>query len=158
MDFLKAIKYLRYTKNDHYLYFTLSNYQKYKWLLWILIFNKNYRSCRIYRKKHKYHTNIVVVGLKYYGRNVKRRTSGFTREYLTDNPGIHNHCIYCNTTLTEENITADHIIPVSKGGNNSKINLIPCCKTCNEERGDEEFYKYLFQKQPKFLKMKYPFI
>jgi 5-methylcytosine-specific restriction endonuclease McrA len=121
------------------------------------MFNKSYNSCRIYRKKHKYHNNIVVIGLKYYGRNVKRRTNGYSKGYLELNPGD-NHCIYCNTLLYEENITADHIIPVSKGGNNSRINLTPCCNTCNEERGDEEFYKYLYQKQPKYLKMDYPFI
>lgn len=157
MNLLKVIKYLTKTENDHYLYFTLKNYNRFKWLLWLLMFNKSYNSCRIYRKKHKYHNNIVVIGLKYYGRNVKRRTNGYSKGYLELNPGD-NHCIYCNTLLYEENITADHIIPVSKGGNNSRINLTPCCNTCNEERGDEEFYKYLYQKQPKYLKMDYPFI
>lgn len=157
MNFSKVIRYLTKTKNDHYLYFTLKNYKKYRWLLWLLMFNKHYKSCRIYRKSHKYHRNVVVVGLKYYGRNVKRRTNGYSKEYLEENPGD-NHCIYCNTLLDQDNITADHIIPVSKGGNNSRINLIPCCTDCNEERGDEDFHKYLYQKQPKYLKMKFPFI
>ena len=158
MNFFKVVKYLTTTKNDHYLYFTLENYKRYKWIIWVLLlFNSDYRVCKLFRKTHRYHKNIVVVGLKYYGRNVKRRTNGFAKEFLEENTG-ENHCPYCNTVLTEENTTADHMIPVSKGGNNSRVNLLACCKDCNEERGDEDFYRYLFQKQPKYRKIKFPFI
>jgi 5-methylcytosine-specific restriction endonuclease McrA len=157
LNFIKVVKYLTTTENDHYLYFTLNNYKKYKWVIWLLLlFNKNYRSCKIFRKTHKYHKNIVVVGLKYYGRNVKRRTNGYAREFLEENPD--SNCPYCDTKLTESNITADHIIVVSGGGNNSRVNLLACCKSCNEERGDEEFYRYLYQKKPGYKKLKYPFV
>ena len=35
-----------------------------------LLFNKNYKTCTIYRKKYKFLNNIVVVGLKCSGKNV----------------------------------------------------------------------------------------
>ena len=75
-------------------------------------------------KSHSYHKNIVVVGLKYYGRNVKRRTNGFAKDFLKENIDKSHNCPYCNVLLNNDNITADHIIPVSKGGNNTKVNLL----------------------------------
>lgn len=157
MNWFKVIAYLTKTKNDHFLFFSLDNFKKYRWVVPILLlFNKNYRRCKIFRKEFKYHRNIVVVGLKYYGRNVKRRTNGYAKKYLAENPD--SSCLYCNVKLYEDNTTADHIIPVSKGGNNTKINLLACCKDCNEERADFEFYRYLYIKQPKYKQIKYPFI
>lgn len=157
MNLLNVFSYLKYAKNDHFLFFTLENYKKYKWFIKTLVFfNKDYISCTIFRKQHKYYKNVVIVGLKYYGRNVKRRTNGFAKMFLEEFPD--KNCPYCNSKLTKENITADHIVPVSKGGNNSKLNLLACCKTCNEERGDLDFYRYLYLKQPKFKKIKFPFI
>jgi len=151
------IDYLTKTRNDHFLYFTLDNYKKYRLLIPILLFfNKTYKKCKIFRKEYKYHKNIVVVGLKYYGRNVKRRTNGFAKSFLEENPD--KNCPYCNSKLNDENINADHIIPISKGGNNTKLNLLACCKDCNEERGDTDFYRYLYVKQPKYIEIKYPFI
>jgi len=157
LNIIELVKYLANTKNDHYLYLKIDNYKKYRYLINILLFfNKGYIPCRIFKKKHKYHINIVVVGLKHYNRVVKRRTNGFSKDFLEKHKNV--KCLYCNSDLTNDNATADHIVPVSKMGSNTKVNLVVCCKTCNEERGDEEFYRYLFQKQLKFKKMKYPFI
>ena len=157
MNFFEVIKYIIKTKKEHFLFFNISTYEKYKWLITILIlFNKSYRKCNFFRKEYKHYKNIVVVGLKYYGRNVRRRTNGFAKLFLKENP--EENCPYCEKELNIKNITSDHIIVVSKGGNNSKINLLPCCKSCNEERGDLDFYKYLYIKQPKYKRKKYPFI
>jgi hypothetical protein len=157
VDLFKMVAYLTKTRNDHFLYFTLDNYKKYRLLIPILLlFNKTYKKCKIFRKEYKYHKNIVVVGLKYYGRNVKRRTNGFAKSFLEENPD--KNCPDCNSKLNDENINADHIIPISKGGNNTKLNLLACCKDCNEERGDADFYRYLYVKQPKYIEIKYPFI
>lgn len=39
-------------------------------------------------------------------------------------------CHYCNGPAN----TADHIVPVSKGGGHQKDNLLPCCTKCNSSR------------------------
>ena len=43
-------------------------------------------------------------------------------------------CIFCGS---KENIAADHIIPISKGGRTSIGNLQPLCKTCNSSKGSK---------------------
>ncbi len=40
-------------------------------------------------------------------------------------------CQYCGDKVTKENVTIDHYIPQSKGGNHSKTNLRTCCFVCN---------------------------
>ena len=156
MGLFKFLRYVLLSKKEQYLYLTIKNYERFKFLVWLLVFNKNYKSVLIFRKSYRYHNNIVVFGLRYYGRNVKRRTNGYSKEYLQKVSG--SFCVYCDTKLTKDNTTADHILPISKGGNNSKINLIPSCRDCNEERGDEDFYKYLYQKKPNYGNGGYPFV
>jgi 5-methylcytosine-specific restriction endonuclease McrA len=95
---------------------------------------------------YKFCKNIVVVGLKWGGKNVKRRTTGFAKEFLEEakNP----KCIYCNCKLNTTNATTDHIIPISKGGNNCQVNLVVVCHDCNSQRGNLDFYEYLRIKNP----------
>lgn len=42
-------------------------------------------------------------------------------------------CQYCGSG---KNLTLDHIVPRSKGGKSSWINLITACKRCNTTKGD----------------------
>ncbi len=157
MKEFKILKNLYKSKHEHFLSVDFEFYKKYKWLIRLaVIFNSEYISCEIFRRKYKFHRNIVIVGLKWGGKNVKRRTSGFAKEFLEHykNP----KCIYCTTTLNQENATSDHIIPISDGGNNTQVNLIVCCKDCNNERGNMEFNQYLKTKNPKYKNIRYPFV
>ena len=132
-------------------------YQKWKYLIKLIVAtNPNYLSCTIFRKKYKAYKNVVIVGLKWSGKNVKRRTTGFAKDTLqeTKNP----KCIYCKQHLTDENTTVDHIIPISKGGNNCQVNLTICCMNCNNERGNSDFYTYLKLKNNSYNNKKYIFI
>lgn len=46
-------------------------------------------------------------------------------------------CCYCGRLIVDiKIITKEHILPKSKGGNNSKYNLKSCCKHCNVWRGN----------------------
>ena len=40
-------------------------------------------------------------------------------------------CYYCEASLSPEEVTMDHIVPVSRGGKSTRGNVAPCCKECN---------------------------
>ncbi len=47
-------------------------------------------------------------------------------------------CHYCSKMLTRYSATLDHILPVSKGGDNSYDNLITACLHCNSQRTNKD--------------------
>jgi 5-methylcytosine-specific restriction endonuclease McrA len=44
------------------------------------------------------------------------------------------HCHYCGGTFTPEELTMDHLVPVSRGGKASRNNVVPACKECNSSK------------------------
>lgn len=44
-------------------------------------------------------------------------------------------CAYCS--VLNESLTADHIIPLSRGGLNTKDNIAPACEKCNKSKGSK---------------------
>jgi 5-methylcytosine-specific restriction endonuclease McrA len=48
-------------------------------------------------------------------------------------------CAYCGKDLLNlfDKPTRDHIIPISKGGNNIKENVILACQSCNSKKGNK---------------------
>ncbi len=43
-------------------------------------------------------------------------------------------CHYCGHTFAPKALTMDHIVPVSRGGQTTKGNVVPCCKQCNTQK------------------------
>lgn len=44
-------------------------------------------------------------------------------------------CWMCHALLTSETLTADHVIPIFRGGTNWPSNLRPACGGCNSSKG-----------------------
>jgi 5-methylcytosine-specific restriction endonuclease McrA len=44
-----------------------------------------------------------------------------------------NQCVYCGSKKT---LTIDHVMPKSRGGKNSWMNLVTCCTPCNIKKGN----------------------
>lgn len=48
-------------------------------------------------------------------------------------------CTYCGGG---ENLSFDHLIPVSHGGPNIASNLVPACRTCNSSKGNKDVFQW----------------
>jgi 5-methylcytosine-specific restriction endonuclease McrA len=150
------LKHIYLAKNEHFLKVDFDFYKKWKLIIkMIMKYNENYISCEIARKKFKQHNMFIVIGLKWSGKNVKRRTIGFAKEFVKNNKNA--KCIYCEKKLTLENATADHVVPIALGGNNCQINIVVCCQPCNSERGTISFNDYIKNKNNKYKGCKYIF-
>jgi len=90
--------------------------------------------------------NYVKLPYKKIMANGVSRKAIFTRDKHT--------CAYCNA---KENLTVDHIIPQSRGGENVWENLITSCLRCNLKKGNrtpkEAEMKLLFEPYRPFNKM-----
>ena len=51
-------------------------------------------------------------------------------------------CCYCNTSLTIDTVTMEHIVPDSKRGTYNSTNLTVSCADCNNKRGNKPFFEY----------------
>ena len=45
-------------------------------------------------------------------------------------------CQYCNRRFGAGELTLDHVVPRSRGGNNTWENLVACCLRCNNRKGN----------------------
>ncbi len=43
-------------------------------------------------------------------------------------------CHYCSGRFPPEELTMDHLVPVSRGGKASRNNVVPACKECNSRK------------------------
>jgi len=46
-----------------------------------------------------------------------------------------NQCQYCANYFPNDKLTMDHVVPKSRGGDNSWENLVAACKKCNQKKG-----------------------
>ena len=63
-------------------------------------------------------------------------------------------CYYCKRPIPYEDITRDHVLPVSKG-HTLLNNKVFACRTCNNHKGDrslEDFKKLMIRKACAILK------
>ena len=78
---------------------------------------------------------IIYIG-QYKSRMMNKKTKSWT-------------CRYCGTKMyNRDDVTVDHIKPLSKGGKTVATNLLICCKTCNKSKSSKHknHYKALLDK------------
>ncbi|MBI5551964.1 MAG: HNH endonuclease [Desulfobacterales bacterium] len=43
-------------------------------------------------------------------------------------------CHWCGQAVAPRELTMDHIVPISRGGQTAKNNVVPACKQCNNKK------------------------
>ena len=43
-------------------------------------------------------------------------------------------CRYCGKKFPKEELTLDHIVPISWGGRSTRGNMVVCCRGCNQAK------------------------
>jgi 5-methylcytosine-specific restriction endonuclease McrA len=57
-------------------------------------------------------------------------------------------CYYCHVYLDHENLTFDHVIPLSRGGAHSKDNIVTACVSCNCSKGNQLLEEWIYKLLP----------
>lgn len=83
-----------------------------------------------YRKSDKFH--IAARNRQHKRRIKKSNGSGITNRQWNELLRTYNfRCAYCGI---QTNMTIDHVIPISKGGEHSIGNIVPACAECNNHK------------------------
>ena len=69
--------------------------------------------------------------------------SGTMREWEREQQ-LPKVCVYC---ASPENLTTDHLIPQSRGGDNSADNVVLACLKCNTTKGEKGVFEWLGLKE-----------
>lgn len=78
----------------------------------------------------------AVVRLTYYIRPKKstRKVNGRKRDIFKRDSYT---CVYCGFAGDDKELTLDHVVPRSRGGDNTSYNLVTACFPCNNKKGDK---------------------
>jgi CRISPR/Cas system Type II protein with McrA/HNH and RuvC-like nuclease domain len=73
---------------------------------------------------------VIIRLLNYVRYHTKPLKINRKRLYKRDD----NQCVYCGS---KKHLTIDHVLPKSRGGDNSWKNLVTCCLSCNLKKGNK---------------------
>lgn len=83
--------------------------------------------------REEYRVPSVIRRLTYINVRRRREASGMKRLriYMRDK----FRCQYCGEKKAAADLTLDHILPRSRGGDNSPLNIVAACLACNNRKG-----------------------
>jgi 5-methylcytosine-specific restriction endonuclease McrA len=68
--------------------------------------------------------------------NIRRRREASSMKRLRIYMRDKYRCQYCGEKKPAGELTLDHILPRSRGGDNSPVNVVTACVACNNRKGD----------------------
>ena len=64
----------------------------------------------------------------------KEKARRLRRTHWWNNKIQNGVCFYCNRNVGREQLTMDHVVPLSRGGKSRKGNIVAACKECNSKK------------------------
>jgi 5-methylcytosine-specific restriction endonuclease McrA len=99
------------------------------------VFVEEYDGDRVLRSAHdEFPVPSVIRRRSYINIRRRREQSGSKRLriYMRDK----FRCQYCGEKKNVDGLTLDHILPRSRGGDNSPVNVVTACVACNNRKGN----------------------
>lgn len=113
--------------------------------------NREYEISKVrkYQKSEKGRININIHVQKRKARLKDLPHTFSSKDWSNCLKYFNNKCCYCDQY---EKLTKDHFIPLSKGGEFTKDNILPACLSCNLSKHNNDFYNW-YRKQPFYSKI-----
>jgi 5-methylcytosine-specific restriction endonuclease McrA len=93
------------------------------------------------RRRNKLKYNSTLKGKltdkrsKHKRRAIMENAGTYTNEQWQERLAEYNYCCaYCYKPFPVNELTVDHMQPISRGGTNTIDNLVPACKSCNSRK------------------------
>jgi len=67
-------------------------------------------------------------------RKEKEKARSLRRTHWWNNKIQKGICYYCNREVGRDQLTMDHVVPLSRGGKSKKGNIVAACKECNNKK------------------------
>jgi len=99
------------------------------------VFVEEYDGERVLRSAHAAFPVPSVIRRRTYI-NVRRRREQAGMKRLRIYMRDKYRCQYCGDKKTVPELTLDHILPRSRGGDNSPVNIVTACLQCNNRKRD----------------------
>ncbi|MCP4665420.1 MAG: HNH endonuclease [Deltaproteobacteria bacterium] len=84
----------------------------------------------------------------------KEKARRLRRTHWWDRKTQRGVCYYCRRMVGRDQLTMDHVVPLSRGGKSKKGNIVPACKECNSKKKYmlplewEEYLERLARREP----------
>ncbi len=87
------------------------------------------------RSMHSNHRLPSIIRLKKFVRRKPQLVAQFTRHNVFRRDKF--ICQYCTKSYGAKDLTLDHVLPVSKGGQKTWTNIVTACRKCNQKKGNK---------------------
>lgn len=90
-----------------------------------------------WKKKNKDKVNGYTHKRRAIARNLQATLTSKQWEQIKKD--FNYQCAYCGEV---KELTQDHFVPISRGGEYTRNNIVPACSSCNPSKGDKDFFDW----------------